>query len=42
MEKFNDFYVITTYFNPFHNLERLENYRTFKENLNLPLITVEV
>lgn len=41
MEKFNDFYVITTYFNPFHNLERLENYRTFKENLNLPLITVE-
>ena len=33
--------MITTYFNPFHNLERLKNYHTFKENLNLPLITVE-
>lgn len=37
----NDFYAITSYFNPFHNNERIRNYITFRKNLRLPLITVE-
>jgi len=37
----NDFYAITSYFNPFHNAERLRNYIIFRKNLKLPLITVE-
>lgn len=36
-----DFYAITSYFNNAHTKERLNNYRIFKENLTLPLITVE-
>ena len=37
----NDFYAITSYFNPFHNSERIRNYITFRKNLRLPLITIE-
>jgi hypothetical protein len=36
-----DFYAITSYFNAAHTKERLSNYRIFKKNLALPLITVE-
>ena len=37
----NVFYAITSYFNPFHNADRIHNYLTFRKNLRLPLITVE-
>ena len=34
-------WAITSYFNPRHYRRRLENYRTFRSRLNVPLITVE-
>lgn len=37
----NDFFAITSYFNFFHNRERLHNFHTFRKNLTLPLIAVE-
>jgi hypothetical protein len=37
----NNFYAITSYFNPFHNADRIRNYKIFRQNLKLPLVTVE-
>jgi hypothetical protein len=36
------FWAITCYFNPQHYQRRLQNYRTFRENLKIPLVTVEL
>jgi len=35
-------WAITSYFNPMRYRRRLANYRTFRENLKVPLITVEL
>lgn len=35
-------WAITCYFNPVGYRRRLENYRTFRQHLNVPLITVEM
>ena len=36
-----DFWAITSYFNPTNANRRLQNYRRFRESLNVPLIAVE-
>jgi hypothetical protein len=35
-------WAITSYFNPIGYRRRLENYRSFREHLNIPLLTVEL
>jgi hypothetical protein len=35
------FWAITSFFNPTHSIRRLANYERFREELKLPLITVE-
>lgn len=41
MNKPKDFFAITSYFNYFHNRERLDNYYAFRKNVTIPLITIE-
>ncbi|HTQ39591.1 MAG TPA: hypothetical protein VMJ32_11210 [Pirellulales bacterium] len=38
----SDFWAITAYFNPMHWRRRLANYRTFRQHLRIPLVTVEL
>ena len=35
-------WALTTYFNPVRYKRRLSNYRTFRGNLHIPLVTVEL
>ena len=35
-------WALTTYFNPFRYKRRLSNYQTFRSNLHIPLVTVEL
>jgi hypothetical protein len=35
-------WAVTSYYNPVHYKRRLKNYRTFRENLGVPLVTVEL
>ena len=37
-----DLYAITSYYNPASFKRRLSNYHIFRQNLNVPLITVEL
>jgi hypothetical protein len=37
-----DFWAITSYFNPFGYRNRYLNYQTFRQKLNVPLLTVEL
>ena len=37
-----DFWAITAYFNPMGWRSRLANYRTFRQNLSIPLVAVEL
>lgn len=39
--KRGDFWAITSYFNPTNANRRLQNYRSFRESLSVPLIAVE-
>jgi hypothetical protein len=34
-------WAITSYYNPAHYQSRLENYKTFRKKLGLPLLTIE-
>ena len=36
------FWAITSYFNPGGFKSRLQNYKTFRKHLNIPLIAVEL
>ncbi len=38
----NSLWAITSYFNPMHYARRLRAYRTFRDALNIPLLTVEL
>lgn len=44
MKKFNNqsFWAITSYFNPCNYQRRLDNYKIFRQFLNIPLVTVEL
>jgi hypothetical protein len=35
-------WAVTTYYNPCNYKRRLENFKVFRENLNLPLLVVEL
>ena len=35
-------WALTTYFNPVRYKRRLSNYRIFRSNLHIPLVTVEL
>jgi hypothetical protein len=37
-----DFWAITSYFNPLRYKRRFSNYKTFRKNLNVPLIAIEL
>ena len=37
-----DFWAITSYFNPMRYARRLENFKIFRERLNVPLVAVEL
>lgn len=37
----NDFWAVTSYFNPTNSKRRLENFKCFRANLNVPLLVVE-
>ena len=41
-ERANDFWAITSYFNPLSYRNRQANYRIFRERLGVPLVTVEL
>lgn len=36
-----DFWAITSYFNPTNSIRRIQNFRRFREALNVPLVAVE-
>lgn len=38
----NDLWAITSYFNPMRSSRRLQNFRIFRENINVPLVAVEL
>ena len=40
--KSSDFWAVTAYFNPIGYKRRLENYRRFRRELKVPLVTVEL
>jgi hypothetical protein len=42
LRRSGSFWGITSYFNPIGFRRRLENYRVFRERLNVPLLTVEL